>query len=81
VARDFPLLRFAIIDMVVDLPNVQSFVYREHEGAFLVGMLAALASTLKRVDLAVLQAFRGVQPGITVLGLTVIDSSVTGQCR
>jgi basic membrane protein A and related proteins len=24
---------------------------------------------LKRVDLAVLQAFRGVQPGVTVLGL------------
>lgn len=44
VARDFPKLQFAIIDMVVDLPNVQSFVYREHEGAFLVGMLAALAS-------------------------------------
>jgi basic membrane protein A len=44
VARDFPQLRFAIIDMVVDLPNVQSFVYREHEGAFLVGMLAAMAS-------------------------------------
>jgi len=44
VARDFPKLRFAIIDMVVDLPNVQSFVYREHEGSFLVGMLAAMAS-------------------------------------
>jgi basic membrane protein A len=44
VARDFPKLRFAIIDMVVDLPNVQSFVFREHEGSFLVGMLAALAS-------------------------------------
>jgi basic membrane protein A len=44
VARDFPQLRFATIDMVVDLPNVQSFVYREHEGAFLVGMLAAMAS-------------------------------------
>ena len=44
VARDFPALRFAIVDMVVPLPNVQSFVYREHEGAFLAGMLAALAS-------------------------------------
>ena len=44
VARDFPGLRFAIVDMVVPLPNVQSFVYREHEGAFLVGMLAAMAS-------------------------------------
>jgi basic membrane protein A len=44
VAREFPRLSFAIIDMVVDLPNVQSFVFREHEGSFLVGMLAAMAS-------------------------------------
>ena len=44
VAAQFPKTRFAIVDMVVDRPNVQSFVYREHEGAFLVGMLAALAS-------------------------------------
>jgi basic membrane protein A len=44
VARDFPNTRFAIVDMVVKLPNVQSFVYREHEGAFLVGLLGALAS-------------------------------------
>ncbi len=44
VARDYPQLRFAIVDRVVDLPNVQSFVFREHEGAFLVGVLAALAS-------------------------------------
>jgi len=44
VARDFPKVRFAIVDMVVNLPNVQSFVFREHEGSFLVGVLAALAS-------------------------------------
>ena len=44
VARDFPHRRFAIVDMVVNLPNVQSFVFREHEGAFLAGLLAALAS-------------------------------------
>lgn len=44
VAKDFPATRFAIVDAVVDAPNVQSFVFREHEGAFLVGMLAALAS-------------------------------------
>jgi basic membrane protein A len=49
VARDFPQRRFAIIDMVVPLPNVQSFVYREHEGSFLVGMLAALASKTGKV--------------------------------
>jgi basic membrane protein A len=49
VARAFPQRRFAIVDMVVDQPNVQSFVYREHEGAFLVGMLAAMASRSGRI--------------------------------
>ena len=49
VAREFPKTPFAIIDAVVDLPNVQSFVYREHEGSFLVGMLAALASKSGKV--------------------------------
>lgn len=44
VAREFPKVGFAIVDSVVALPNVQSFVYREHEGAFLTGLLAALAS-------------------------------------
>jgi basic membrane protein A len=49
VAKEFPKTPFAIIDAVVDLPNVQSFVYREHEGAFLVGLLAALASKSGKV--------------------------------
>jgi basic membrane protein A len=44
VARAFPQRRFAIVDAVVALPNVQSFVFREHEGAFLVGLMAAMAS-------------------------------------
>ena len=44
VARDFPKLQFAIVDMVVALPNVQSFVFREQEGSFLAGMLAAMVS-------------------------------------
>ena len=37
VAKEFPDTRFAIIDMVVDLPNVRSIVFKEHEGSFLVG--------------------------------------------
>ena len=44
VASEFPETRFAIIDAVVDQPNVQSIVFREHEGAFVVGLLAAMAS-------------------------------------
>lgn len=49
VARDFPQLKFAIVDAVVDAPNVQSVVFREHEGSFLVGMLAAMASKTGKV--------------------------------
>ena len=44
VARDFPQTPFAIVDMVVDRPNVKSIVFREHEGSYLVGLLAAMAS-------------------------------------
>jgi len=44
VAKEFPDTSFTIIDGVVDLPNVRSVVFKEHEGSFLVGMLAAMAS-------------------------------------
>lgn len=44
VAAEFPDLKFTIIDMVVDLPNVQSIVFKEHEGSYLVGLLGAMAS-------------------------------------
>lgn len=44
VAKEFPKVRFTIIDSVVNLPNVQSVVFKEQEGSFLVGVLAALAS-------------------------------------
>ncbi len=49
VAKEFPKLQFAIIDMVVDLPNVQSVVFKEQEGSFLVGAMAALASKTGKV--------------------------------
>ncbi len=44
VAPDFPDTRFGIIDMVVEQPNVKSVVFTEHEGSYLVGMMAGLAS-------------------------------------
>ncbi len=44
VAADYPDTKFVIIDMVVDQPNVRSVVFNEHEGSYLVGMLAAMAS-------------------------------------
>ncbi|MCB8745594.1 BMP family ABC transporter substrate-binding protein [Rhodoferax sp. U2-2l] len=49
LAKEFPKLQFAIIDMVVDLPNVQSVVFKEHEGSFLVGAMAAIASKTGKV--------------------------------
>jgi basic membrane protein A len=48
-AAAFPATRFVIIDGVVKLPNVQSVLFREQEGSFLVGMLAALASKTGKV--------------------------------
>jgi len=44
VAPDYPDTTFAIVDGVVDAPNVRSIVFTEHEGSYLVGMLAAMAS-------------------------------------
>lgn len=50
VARDYPHIKFAIVDGVIlddkgnPLPNVASLVFREHEGSYLVGMLAASQS-------------------------------------
>jgi basic membrane protein A and related proteins len=49
VAKEYPNLKFAIIDMVVDLPNVQSVVFKEQEGSYLVGMMAAMASKSGKV--------------------------------
>jgi len=49
VAKEFPDTKFAIIDMVVDLPNVRSIVFNEHEGSYLVGVMAAKASKTGKV--------------------------------
>ncbi len=42
VAAEYPDRQFAIIDSVVEAPNVQSLLFKEHEGSFLVGALAAM---------------------------------------
>src|SRR5215218_9843371 len=44
VAKDYPNINFAIVDGVSELPNVASLVFKEHEGSYLVGLLAAKAS-------------------------------------
>src|SRR6266850_512672 len=49
VARDYPNLKFAIIDGVIDSPNVASLIFKEHEGSFLVGMIAARVSKTGKI--------------------------------
>ncbi|MYZ48697.1 BMP family lipoprotein [Propylenella binzhouense] len=81
VATEFPDIRFAIIDMVVDKPNVRSIVFKEEEGSYLVGMLAAMASKtgtigfvggmdiplIRKFACGYVQGAKSVKPDITVL--------------
>jgi basic membrane protein A and related proteins len=50
VAPDFPDTKFAIVDVDwLDLPNVTQIAFAEHEGSYLVGMMAAMASKTNAV--------------------------------
>ena len=44
VAADFPDVKFAIVDVGLDLPNVAGLNYKANEGSFLVGAIAGLKS-------------------------------------
>jgi basic membrane protein A len=49
VAAEFPNTKFAIIDGYVVAPNVQSILFKEQEGSFLVGMMAVMGSKTNKV--------------------------------
>ena len=63
VAPEFPDTDFVVIDAVVEQPNVRSVVFNEHEGSYLVGVLAAMASKSGKVgfvggmDIPLIQKF------------------------
>ena len=63
IADEFPKTKFAIIDMVVDKPNVQSMVFKAEEGSFLVGVIAAKTTKTGKVgfvggmDIPLISAF------------------------
>ena len=44
IAKEFPDTKFAIIDSVVDLPNVRSILFSEEQGSYLVGLMAGMKS-------------------------------------
>ncbi|HEU4712422.1 MAG TPA: BMP family ABC transporter substrate-binding protein [Pyrinomonadaceae bacterium] len=81
VAKDYPHIQFAIIDGFSKLPNVASLGFKEHEGSYLVGILAAKASRtgtigfLGGMDIGLIHRFakgyeegaRSVNPNIRVI--------------
>jgi basic membrane protein A len=87
VAQRFPNRRFAIIDSVVDQPNVTSVTFKSAEGSFLAGALGALVSKtntlgfLGGVDIALIREFEvgyiagahTVNPAVRVLSKYVGD--------
>ena len=44
IAKEFPKLKFTVIDGIAEGPNVQSVLFKEQEGSFLVGVIGAMAS-------------------------------------
>jgi basic membrane protein A len=82
VAKDFPKLQFAIIDAAVTLPNVQSITFKEHEGSFLVGVMAATASKTGKVgfvggmDIPLIRRFQcGYEQGAKYANSKVVTSA------
>ena len=49
VAKEFPKVRFVLIDGVAQGANVNSITFKEEEGSYLVGVAAAMASKSKKI--------------------------------
>jgi basic membrane protein A len=81
VAPDYPDTKFAIVDGFVEQPNVRTILFSEHEGSYLVGMLAAQASQtgtvgfvggmdiplIRRFGCGYAQGVKAVNPDATVI--------------
>ena len=85
VAPEYPDIKFTIIDMVVDKPNVRSVVFKDNEGSYIVGMLAAMASQTKKVgfiggmDIPLIRKFGcGYVGGAKAAGATEVFYNMTG---
>jgi len=85
VSAEFPDTKFAIIDMVVEKPNIRSVVYKEQEGSYLVGVMAAMASASKKVgfvggmDIPLIRRFGcGYVGGAKAAGATDVIQNMTG---
>ncbi|HEU4853566.1 MAG TPA: BMP family ABC transporter substrate-binding protein [Telluria sp.] len=63
VAKEFPNVKFVLIDAEAKSPNVNSILFKEEEGSYLVGVAAAMASKTKKLgfvggmDIPLIRAF------------------------
>ncbi len=81
VAAQYPQRHFAIVDAQVQAPNVRALMFQEHEGAYIVGAIAAMTSKTGKVgfvggmDIPLIRRFemgyqagaRKINPQVTVL--------------
>jgi basic membrane protein A and related proteins len=78
VAGEFPAVKFGAIDFELTADNVASIVYREQEGDFLMGVLAAMLTKTKTVGVIGgmdIPAIRRIQSGFKQ-GAAYQDSNV-----
>ncbi len=85
VAKDFPDTKFAIIDIGLQGPNIRSIEFKEHEGSYIVGVLAGMASQSKKVgfvggmDIPLIRKFGcGYVGGAKAAGATDVIQNMTG---
>lgn len=85
VAKEFPDVDFVMLDDVVDLPNVRSVTFKEEQGSYVVGLIAALTSKSKAVgfiggmDIPIIRKFGcGFAQGASAGGATNIIRNMTG---
>lgn len=85
VSGEFPKVQFLIVDAKVDAPNVRSISFKEQEGSYLVGVIAALTTKSKVVgfiggmDVPLIRRFEmGYRAGVTATDpkITVLTNFV-----
>jgi basic membrane protein A and related proteins len=71
VAKDYPDQTFLLVDEVSDLPNVYNVTFKEHEGSYLLGVIAGLKTKsnivgfIGGVDVPLINKFRaGFEQGV-----------------
>jgi basic membrane protein A len=75
VAERYPNQKYAIIDMVVDKPNVASYVYEEKERGFLMGAAAAMMTSRTDDEKINPEKVVGVIGGMKI---PLIDANIAG---